>query len=39
MVDVPLLGDPELARQAAYAWAGDVWMAWHEHTKRSHDWI
>ncbi len=27
MLDVPLEGDPELARGASYAWADDVWKA------------
>jgi hypothetical protein len=39
MLDVPLDGDPEMARVAAYAWAEDAWTAWVVHHQTVRDWV
>jgi hypothetical protein len=39
MLDMPLDGDPEMARVAAYAWAEDAWTAWVVHHQTVRDWV
>lgn len=39
MLDVPLEGDPEVARVASYVWAGDVWNAWSSHQPTVREWV
>jgi hypothetical protein len=39
MLHVPLDGDPQMARVAAYAWAEDVWTAWVGHHQTVRDWV
>lgn len=39
MLDVPLEGDPELARAASYAWADDVWKRWQTHHPTVREWV
>jgi hypothetical protein len=39
MLDVPLEGDPELARAASYAWADDVWKSWQTHHPTVREWV
>jgi hypothetical protein len=39
MLDVPLEGDPEVARVASYAWADDVWQTWMSHHPTVREWV
>ena len=39
MLDIPLDGDPERARAAAFAWAQDAWTAWASHHQTVREWI
>ena len=39
MLDVPLEGDPERARAAAFTWAQDAWTAWASHHQTVREWI
>lgn len=39
MLNVPLEGDPEVARVASYAWADDVWKTWTSHHPTVREWV
>jgi len=39
MLDVPLEGDPDVARAASYAWADDVWRTWAAHHQTVREWV
>jgi hypothetical protein len=39
MLEVPIGGDPNMARGAAYAWAEDVWTAWAAHHQTVRAWL
>ncbi|WP_376770240.1 DUF5946 family protein [Arthrobacter terrae] len=39
VLSVPTNGDPSTAKTAAYAWAADVWAAWHAHHDTVHAWL
>ncbi len=39
IMDVPLDGEPQVARGAAYAWAEDAWTAWLQHQQTVRDWV
>ncbi len=39
MLDVPLEGNPDIARAASYAWADDAWRAWAAHHQTVREWV
>ena len=39
MLDVPLDGEPDVARAASYAWADGAWRAWAAHHQTVREWV
>jgi hypothetical protein len=40
VIDVPVeAADPAMARAAAFAWAREVWTAWHVHHPTVRRWV
>ena len=39
MLDVPLEGDPDVARAASYGWADGAWRTWATHHQTVREWV